>query len=91
MDTKYPADSLHIDRRFRGTFSIQIKTARQCVSLGNVGREKTCPGSPACQCDGWGDEGHQTWTFLYRCRLRYPCSWSERWEHKLLCREAGVV
>lgn len=53
MDTKYPANSPHNDRSFRGTFSIRVNTALQCVSLGNVGpacienREKTCPGNPA--------------------------------------------
>ncbi len=55
MDTKYPANSLHNGRSFRGTFSIQINTVLQCVSLGNVdpaciwNREKTCPGNPASQ------------------------------------------
>lgn len=52
MDTKYPANSLHSNRSFRGTFSIQIKTALQCVSLGNVDPacvqncEKTCLRNP---------------------------------------------
>lgn len=70
MDTKYPADSLHMNRSFKGTFSVHIKTALQCVSLGNVGpacileQRENEPRKP-CECNGWGDNFYQMWRFFF--------------------------
>lgn len=61
MDTKYPANSLHNSRGFTGIFSIQINTALQCVSLGNVEprmhfeQRENLPRKPH-QCNRSGDE-----------------------------------
>lgn len=70
MDTKYPANSLHMNRSFKGTFSVHIKTALQCVSLGNVGpacileQRENEPRKP-CECNGWGDNFYQTWRIFF--------------------------